>query len=292
VFEDGTIGYNNVNGLGLAFGSNTIDETRLSGNAALAYDLGPGTAYASVANSYKSGGFNGEVQNNATHFADEGLFNVESVTAYEVGYKAQPTEALTWTLAAFWQDYDSPQARIFVNFPLPDGSSITSNSLSNLDAATVYGAEADVTWAATEGLTLDAGLTLLDTEIDQSSDIGGNAAAFDGNPLPFASDVSATLGARYDFALTPGVDASLAAHAKYRGDYYLDPEGLEARMQKGFTTLQAEATFAFVDTGLSLTLWGRNLTDEDYALSGYGFIGYNTFRSDPRTWGVRLDYSF
>ncbi|MEH6808230.1 MAG: TonB-dependent receptor [Hyphomonas oceanitis] len=292
VFEDGTIGYNNVSGLGLAYGSNTIDETRLSGNAALAYDLGAGTAYASVANSYKSGGFNGEVQNNATHFADEGLFSAESVTAYEVGYKARPTEALTWTLAAFWQDYDSPQARIFVNFPLPDGSSITSNSLSNLDAATVHGAEADVTWRATEGLTLDAGLTLLDTEIEQSSDIGGNAATFDGNPLPFASDVSATLGARYDFALTPGVDASLAAHAKYRGDYYLDPEGLEARMQKGFTTLQAEATFAFIDTGLSLTLWGRNLTDEDYALSGYGFIGYNTFRSDPRTYGVRLDYSF
>ena len=63
-------------------------------------------------------------------------------------------------------------------------------------------------------------------------------------------------------------------------------------MQKAFTTVQAEATFAFVDTGLSLTLWGRNLTDEDYALSGYGFIGYNTFRSDPRTYGVRLDYSF
>jgi len=292
IFDDGTVAYNNVGGLGLAFGDNTINETRLSGNAALSYDLGPGTAYASIANSYKSGGFNGEVQNNANHFADAGLFAAESVTAYEIGYKATPTDALTWTVAGFWQDYDAPQARIFVNFPLPDGSSITSNSLSNLDAATVYGAEADVTWRATQALTLDAGLTLLDTEIDQSSDIGGNAAAFDGNPLPFASDVSATLGARYEFALTQGVDASLAAHAKYRGDYYLDPEGLEARMQAAFTTLQAEATFTFVDTGVTVTVWGRNLTNEDYALSGYGLIGYNTFRSDPRTYGVRLDYSF
>ncbi|MBU2195701.1 MAG: TonB-dependent receptor [Alphaproteobacteria bacterium] len=292
IFDDGAVAYNNVGGLGLAFGDNTINETRLSGNAALSYDLGPGTAYASIANSYKSGGFNGEVQNNANHFADAGLFAAESVTAYEVGYKATPTDALTWTVAGFWQDYDAPQARIFVNFPLPDGSSITSNSLSNLDAATVYGAEADVTWRATDALTLEAGLTLLDTEIDQSSDIGGNAAAFDGNPLPFASDASATLGARYEFALTQGVDASLAAHAKYRGDYYLDPEGLEARMQAAFTTLQAEAAFTFDNTGVSVTLWGRNLTDEDYALSGYGLIGYNTFRSDPRTYGLRLDYSF
>jgi iron complex outermembrane receptor protein len=104
--------------------------------------------------------------------------------------------------------------------------------------------------------------------------------------------VSATLGGRYEFALTPGVDASVAAHVKYRGDYYLDPEGLETRMQAGFSTLQAEAAFQFVGTGLGLTVWGRNLTDEDYALSGYGFIGYNTFRSDPRTFGLRLDYSF
>lgn len=292
IFDDGTVGYNNVGGLGLAFGSNVIDETRLSGNAALSYDLGPGMAYASVSNSYKSGGFNGEVQNNATHFTNEGLFDAESVTAYELGYKARATDTLSWSLAAFWQDYDAPQARIFVNFPLPDGSSITSNSLSNLDAAVVHGAEGDLTWQPARGLTLNAGVTLLETEIDQMADIGGNAAKFDGNRLPFAPGVSATLGGRYAFTLAPGVDARLAAHAKYRGDYYLDPEGLDTRMQAGFTTLQAEAEFQFTGTGLSLTVWGRNLTDEDYALSGYGFIGYNTFRSDPRTYGVRVDYRF
>lgn len=292
IFEDGTIGFNNVGGLGLAAGANEIEETRLSGNAALSYELGQGNAYVSVSNSYKSGGFNGEVQNNATHFADAGLFDAETVTAYEVGYKSRPDDTFTYSIAAFLQDYQDPQARIFVNFALPDGSSITSNSLSNLDEATSYGVEVDLAWQATEQLSLDGGLTLLETEIDQSSDIGGNADTFDGNPLPFAPDVSATLGGRYEFAVTETIEASLAAHAKYRGDYYLDPEGLDSRMQDGFTTLQAEANFVFTDTGLSLTVWGRNLTDEDYAVSGYGFIGYDTFRSDPRTYGVRIGYEF
>ena len=292
IFEDGTIGYNNVGGLGLAAGANEIEDTRLSGNAALSYHLDTGTAYVSVSNSYKSGGFNGEVQNNATHFADAGLFDAETVTAYEAGYKSQVGSAFAYGVAAFLQDYQDPQARIFVNFVLPDGSSITSNSLSNLDAAMSYGLEADFAWQVTRQFSLDGGLTLLETEIDQSSDIGGNAGTFDGNPLPFAPDVSATLGARHEFTLADGVDASLAAHAKYRGDYYLDPEGLDTRMQKGFTTLQAEANFVFTQTGLSLTVWGRNLTDEDHAVSGYGFIGYDTFRSDPRTYGVRIGYTF
>jgi iron complex outermembrane receptor protein len=292
IFDDGTIGYNNVGGLGLAAGSNEIEDTKLTGNMALAYDAGAGTAYASIANSYKSGGFNGEVQNNATHFANEGLFDAETVTAYEAGFKSNPSVGFVWNAALFYQDYDAPQARIFVNFPLPDGSSITSNSLSNLDAATVYGLDADMRWQATEALSLQGGLTLLDTKIEQTTDTGGNAAKFDGNPLPFAPDVSATLGGRYAFDVTSNAEGHISLHAKYRSRYYLDPEGLASRMQKGFTTLQAEAGIHFADPGIDVTLWARNLTDEDYALSGYGFIGYDTFRSDPRTYGLRIDYSF
>jgi iron complex outermembrane receptor protein len=292
IFDDGTIGYNNVGGLGLAAGSNEIEDTKLTGNMALAYDAGAGTAYASIANSYKSGGFNGEVQNNATHFANEGLFDAETVTAYEAGFKSNPSAGFVWNAALFYQDYDAPQARIFVNFPLPDGSSITSNSLSNLDAATVYGLDADMRWQATEALSLQGGLTLLDTQIEQTTDTGGNAAKFDGNPLPFAPDVSATLGGRYAFDVTSNAEGHVSLHAKYRSRYYLDPEGLASRMQKGFTTLQAEAGIHFADPGIDVTLWARNLTDEDYALSGYGFIGYDTFRSDPRTYGLRIGYSF
>lgn len=291
IFEDGTVGYNNVGGLGFAAGSNKIEETYLSGHAALSYALGHGAVYASISNSYKSGGFNGEVQNNATHFADEGLFDAETVTAYEIGYKGQ-SDRFAYAVAAFLQDYSDPQARIFVNFPLPDGSSITSNSLSNLDEALSYGVEADFDWLVTDQFTLQGALTLLETEIDQTSDIGGNADTFDGNPLPFAPDVSATLGGRYEFAATDTIDSSISVHAKYRGDYYLDPEGLDSRMQEGFTTLQAEASFVFTETGITLTAWGRNLTDEDYAVSGYGFIGYDTFRSDPRTYGLRIGYEF
>jgi iron complex outermembrane receptor protein len=292
IFDDGTIGYNNVGGLGLAAGSNEIEDTKLTGNMALAYDAGAGTAYVSVANSYKSGGFNGEVQNNATHFANEGLFDAETVTAYEAGFKSNPSAGFVWNAALFYQDYDAPQARIFVNFPLPDGSSITSNSLSNLDAATVYGLDADMRWQATEALSLQGGLTLLDTQIEQTTDTGGNAAKFDGNPLPFAPDVSTTLGGRYAFDVNSNAEGHVSLHAKYRSRYYLDPEGLASRMQKGFTTLQAEAGIHFADPGIDVTLWARNLTDEDYALSGYGFIGYDTFRSDPRTYGLRIGYSF
>lgn len=292
VFDDGVIGFNNRDGLGLAAGSNKISETRLSGNMALSYDLPAGMAYASVSHGYKSGGFNGEVANNAAHYSDEGLFSAETVTAWEAGFKSTPNPLFSYSLAAFFLDYNDPQARIFVSFALPDGSQITSNSLSNLDQAVSYGLEADFRFYPTETLEFDGSLTLNETEIKQTTNIGGNAALFDGNPLPFAPETSLMIGGRYKFDLTDRVAAQVSVHGKYRSEYFLDAEGLDARSQGGFTTLQAALDLSRLESGVSLSIWGRNLTDEDYAVSGYGFIGYNTFRSEPRTFGVSLEYQF
>ncbi len=292
VFTDGVRALNNRDGAGPAAGSNRIRDTRLSGNAALSYRTGNGQAYASVSNGYKSGGFNGEVANNAAHYSDEGLFRQETVTAYELGYKSSGSPVLAYSLAAFYQDYDNPQARIFVQFPLPDGSTIVSNSLSNLDRAESYGVEADVKWRPINGLKLDAGAVWNRTRIRQQSAIGGNAALFDGNPLPFAPEFSAVMGASYRSTLSQALELDVSANGKYRSAYFLDAEGLDTRKQNGFLTAQAQLSLRFVGSGTAITFWGRNLTGRDYALSGYGFIGYNTFRSDPRTYGVKVSHSF
>lgn len=294
VFDDGTRAYNNRDGLGPALGGNVIEDTRFTGNAALSHAIGRGTAYLSVSSGYKSGGFNGEVQSNATHFAEEGLFEAETVIAYEAGWKSPLGETAHLTTALFYQDYQDPQARIFVNFPQPDGTVITSNSLSNLDAAESYGAEAQLDWTPLPALELRSGLVWLETEIEQADgDVPtGNADAFDGNPLPFAPDLSATLSARYTHELANGGAVVADLHGKYRGEFYLDAEGLEDRKQDGYGLLDARLTYRVPGERLAVSLFGRNLTNEDYAVSGYGFLGYNTFRGAPRAWGLeaRLDF--
>ncbi len=293
IFRDGVWADNNRGDYGPARGSNRIHETPLSGSAALSYRLNDtGRAYFSITNGYKTGGFNGEVQNNALHFSDAGLFQTEMVTAYELGYKAQPSKQLAWSIAGFIQDYRSPQARIFVNFPLDDGSFITSNSLSNLDAATVNGVEANVTLQPFEQLYVRAGAVYLDTNIHQDSDALGNAALFDEKPLPFASRMSATLAVERDWILSSDIRLSLGVALKYRSRYFLDAEGRNDRSQPSFTTGDAEAQIHFVKPQIDLNFSIKNLTNEDYATSGFGFIGYNTFRSDPRRFWVSVRKTF
>ncbi|MEQ1781366.1 MAG: TonB-dependent receptor, partial [Hyphomonadaceae bacterium] len=286
IYADGVRALNNRGGLGLATGGNRIDEDHFTGTAALEHRLSDDAMiYASYGGGYKSGGFNGEVANNVTHYQDEGLFRAETVDAYEIGFKGGIGDALHVEAAVFHQDYHHPQARIFVAFPLPGGGSITSNSLANLDAAKVDGAEVSAIWSPVDGLDISAGVVALDTKIEQAADGSANAATFDGKPLPFASDLSATLGVKQTWELGGGMRARLELFAKHQSAYYLDPEGRADRQQGPITLVDATASLMLAD-GAEVSLWWRNLTDEDYALSGYGFIGYDTFRSQPATWGV------
>ena len=83
IYADGVRALNNRSGVGLAQGANTIDEDRFTGMAALRHRFSDDLmAYASFGQGYKSGGFNGEVANNVTHYQDEGLFSAETVDAY------------------------------------------------------------------------------------------------------------------------------------------------------------------------------------------------------------------
>nr|WP_246408466.1 TonB-dependent receptor [Parvularcula dongshanensis] len=288
LFADGTRAYNDRDGLGAAVGSNVIEDDRLTGNGALRWRVAPSqTVYLSYATGYKSGGFNGEVANNAGHYQDEGLFGAETVGALELGYKGRVGVARIEG-ALFHQDYDDPQARIFVDFPQPDGGVIVSNSLSNLDAAEVWGAEASAALRLFEGFEVEGSVTLLDTEIQQGA---GANEAFGGNSLPFASDVTAVLAASYERPLAEGFGLFARADAKHSSGFYLDAEGLTERRQEAYTMLNAEVGLT-LPRGARVSLWSRNLTNEDVAVSGYGFIGYDTFRSPPRTWGLSAELSF
>lgn len=291
IYADGVRALNNRSGLGLAEGGNTIDEDHFTGMAALSHRFSDDAMiYASYGSGYKSGGFNGEVANNATHYQNEGLFRAETVDAYEIGFKGGLDDVLRVEAAVFHQDYSDPQARIFVAFPLPGGGSITSNSLANLDAAKVDGAEVSALWRPLDGLEINAGVVALDTKIEQGADGSANAATFDGKPLPFASDISATLGVKQGWDVGPDMRATVEVFAKHQSAYYLDPEGRADRRQGPMTLVDATASLA-LSGGTELSIWGRNLMDEDYALSGYGFIGYDTFRSQPAAWGVSVRFS-
>ena len=290
IFTDGVVGINNRDDIGPAIGSNEINDTQFSGNFGLNYtpidDL---LFYASYANGYKSGGFNGEVIDNAAHFDDAGLFDAETVDTVEIGVKFN-RENFRANVAAFYNDYNDPQARFFQNVTLENGQTVGLNSLSNFDSATSAGIEAAFNYYPIEGLVIGGGATWLDTEI---TDV--DQPALSGDELPFASEFSGTLNVAYRWALTEQIGARLSANAKYQSEFLLganltNSDGTNFT-QSGYETIDAHGELIF-GSGLEFGVWGRNLSNSDYATSAFSFFGPTTFRGNPRQYGVSLKYSY
>ena len=133
-----------------------------------------------------------------------------------------------------------------------------------------------------------AATTLLESEIKDET-----LPSLDGDALPFASEVSITGGFDYRWQLSQTLGASIQANGKYQSDFTTgaDTATASAFIQDGYALFNASAAIDFLN-GVELGIWGRNLGNEDYAVSGYRFFGATTFRGTPRTYGISAKYSY
>ena len=116
-----------------------------------------------------------------------------------------------------------------------------------------------------------------DNQIANSPDWTANNAVNLSYPLPNLGSV----------ALLGGVEWA------YRGDVYYSVENDPQSLQEGFSLFNANIGLGQVDGRWALTLWGQNITDEEYAIIAVnGFTSKVKMFGPPRTWGVRLNTSF
>ena len=93
----------------------------------------------------------------------------EELTAYEIGYRIQPRENLSFDIATFYNDYD----KLFSNrigaprlvlTPSPHG--MVPVTAQNLNSGVTYGIEVSSNWDVTDAWQLGASYSLLKTELD------------------------------------------------------------------------------------------------------------------------------
>ncbi len=265
----------------------SVSTSDLSGRLGLDYFLNDDTLlYASFSRGFKSGGYDGDFS-----FTRQQLepYGEEIIKAYEFGWKTTLLDnTLRFNGAVFHYDYSSPQTRV----QRISSAGLPFNQLINLDKADVLGFETDITWAPTDRFEMSASMTLLDTELqDDSSDPA--LALFDGNDLPLAAKESFTLLARYELPVTDTYAASVQVDGKYNGEYELNAENLGWLTQDSYFLVNSRVSLYEVDGHWELAFWGKNLTDETFAVGSYALFGafpvsYNT----PKTFGVSVRYEY
>jgi iron complex outermembrane receptor protein len=177
---------------------------------------------------------------------------VEFLNALEAGVKSTLADGAVQFNAAVYHYVWDDQQQFFVGPQGPD--------FVNIDESKLWGVEAELQWAPTSDLLIQAGLGFQDTEITESSD---EAAAEVGHELPFAADTSANLLVVKDFHV-----GNKLVSAQFDYQYRSAPKAY-AKMRSTVNELEetsqlnARVSWEFGSEGqYELALWGDNLTED------------------------------
>lgn len=243
--------------------------------------------YASASQGTKSGGFFTGV---ATQQEQLEPYEPETLTAYEIGAKGQGFDgSLRYEIAAFIYDYEDVQTYIRDN-----SGAVPTQRLGNVSGADIQGAEASLTWVprSIEGFSALFTAAFLDTELDAFA--GPEGLVPSGNTLPNAPESSFSIDLRYRVSLGDNWDVELAVDSRFQDDVNLDALNDPNLTSDSFTVTNARISL-YKREDLDVSLWGKNVTDEEYVLQGINQLalgnGYRVY-GPPRTWGVSLSKQF
>lgn len=279
-------------------------DTHLSPSLNINYSLSENSqTYARVSTGFKSGGYNLDFVSNEV--IEDGIdFDKETVTSYELGYKAELMDyRLRLNASLFYAAYEDYQVNQYIE--LVGGT--TALSITNAAEVLTQGFELEVDYQMTDNFNISGSLGLLDATFDSFIGGGANGSDASGNQLPNAPKVAASLSLQYYQEV-----AALSSSIMYRVDYnYTGEQYFLVNNDDGYTVPSTGETvdfdkaesFSMVNARISLltdsgdwevSLWGRNLTDSDHLTNSFKefFGGIIGAYAKPRTFGIEAKYNF
>jgi iron complex outermembrane receptor protein len=228
----------------------------------------------------------------------------EILDAYEIGYKGYAFDrTLQFTGAFYYYDYTDLQQA------LTDPQTATARVI-NAASATSTGAELDLTWSATDNLTVQAGVSKTfkaeydefpNCEVYTQNPAGGATvikADCSGTDQIVSPDYTVYLAANYAYPFANGSRLTLGGVLDYTDGYQYLPEPkadlpIMQPRQDGMETLNMHVQWTAPADAYFVKFWGNNLTNSDrlMGLSATAF-GINGQYDRGRTYGATLGIKF
>ena len=283
----------------------TLDDEQVTGNIKLSWSYSEDILlYASYATGYKSGGTNTDRINPAL----DPIFDAETSQSFEVGMKADfPDQNLRVNLALHHTTTEDFQTNAF------QGSGF---NLSNAGEIVAQGAELEVTWHPTDTLALTGAYVYNKAEFEEHERancyIGfsyltgiqdpGRANPSDqfcdrsGDPLDSNAENTVFLGVTQRFPINDDLEAHLHFNYNYRDEQFQDGNIDPFKEEDPYDILNGRVGLRVESLDLEVSIWGRNILDEDYLATHFdkplqdGKIG--AYPTEPRTYGLSLTKNF
>jgi iron complex outermembrane receptor protein len=243
--------------------------------------------YVSFAKGFKSGGFNARPLTGVQEVQTP--YDPEVVDSYEIGAKTAWFERrVTANVAVFYNEYRDMQLTI---------NATPQNFVRNAGAAEMKGAELEVVSRLAAGLDFNfsAGyLAAAYTELDPQLATLNPPLTVD-KDLVKAPKWTLSTGLQYAFQAGSAGRITLRGDWSYKSRVFHDVFNDARLAQPGFDIVNAYTSFATNDDHWEIALFGTNLTDERYRISGNSSVGFGLAESTfapPREWGATLKYRF
>ena len=289
-----------------AIEDNTSDDSDTTYTLRLAYDLNDNiNIYGSYATGFKASSWNlsrdsgpnaadlaalvaaGLTTNAPNLSAGSRFADPEESEVYELGLKAV-FERGSFNMALFDQTIKGFQSSIFNG---------TGFELRNAGMQSTKGVEFDLVYYPVESLRLGFAGTLLDPLYDEFVGGGFDGADLSGTKPAGIHEVSLSLSALYDFRLGNN-DAYARADYQYADEVIIVdniPPAVAAIATREIGSLNMSAGMN-TQSGLNLSIWARNVTNDEYMTSGFPTPAqagsFSIYPNQPRTFGITARRSF
>ena len=237
--------------------------------------------YASAGKGFKGGGWD---HIPSTEAGARIGYDPEEVINYEIGAKTDLFDnRVRLNVAAFQMDYTDLQSQQLILACL---CTVTSNA----GAAKIKGFEAEMTWAVNDNLLLNASGSLIDAKYEDFVTSAG--AVFTGNRVQRSPKDKFNVGFTYEFGEGAWDKAfSLKGNYTRTGEAFWSPDN--TIKQDPFGLLDASLRIQPPNAAWNVTVWGKNLTDELYAVGAQATFGdLLKYYGPPKTFGFDVSYSF
>ncbi len=249
--------------------------------------------YISAAEGSKSGGFNGR----AASVAEFNRFDPEKVWTYEVGARSDLFDKhLRVNATIFYSRYKDMQILVSSSEIDPvTGQPVPFNIVGNIPSANIRGAEVEVTAVPFEKLKIIPTLGITD---GRYTTLPAGAPMTTGDAFINTPKVTAGVAVEYVTPLTAQWDVTGRVDYLHKSRIQYDYANSPFVSQVSYGLLNARLIFEVRNTGLSLSVFGTNLTNQVYANGGHddgprGSLGFVVEQMGaPREWGASVQYKF
>jgi iron complex outermembrane recepter protein len=268
-------------------GSVSDDFSELNIRASIEYQFNDDTLYYfTYADGFKSGGFNTRY---VVPRSEPLAFSPETIESFEMGVKWQGwDDRIRINAAGFVSEYSNVQIQLFET----GGGPLTQNA----GVVDIIGVEVEVTLVPIDNLLFNAGFGYIDAEYDVLNLPTTNVAqgiTLD-TKLPNTPETTVNISGEYTWPMQWG---NLIARGDYRytDDIHNDAQNSPFLFQEGYHTFNASLTFTTADDNWDFVVFGTNLTDKRFIMSGdsnYGLGFHEANYNRPREFGVSVRRRF